>query len=403
MRAGRVLLVSVTVHAALFGALAMLPTGGGLVVPPAPAPRVTLVEPPVFDVVVLDEPAASSPAVAAAAPAPSPRSPGRAPTEHIAAAAEAGAAESHGQATGGLEPGQVDSHGPGTGMMKMRGPDLGLAPGTAERIVATSRPLAETPKSSGKLQDAPGGRAVTYDEVTTMSVDPDGTAHFDDQPDIDIKLKLPIPHLDFEKSRQDLGKALTEWFADPYAATRYGRKSEVANWVLAAPGSCDSFGDVWCEDPYAPKMEKDARAKKKTTSSLIGGSGKFDITSYLQRKYVGDPYSSRKLKLLDDTRDERVARGTKFRKQQLARASELVARNLARVTAAMSAAERKQALFELWDECSEGEGPEGEAGQRARAFVLGFIRKHLPVGSAEGYSDAEIAALLGEAHVEAGV
>jgi hypothetical protein len=164
----------------------------------------------------------------------------------------------------------------------------------------------------------------------------------------------------------------------------------VSRVILAVPGACDSWGDVWCDDPFAPKQEQYAREQKKTRGSLLGGTA--DISAWLQRKLLGDPYASRKLKLLDETRDERVARGTKFRSQQLARSAEIATKNLARIVDSMSAAEKKEALFELWDECEEGDGPTGQAGQRVRALVLGYIRTHLPAGSASAYTADEIAA-----------
>jgi hypothetical protein len=45
-------------------------------------------------------------------------------------------------------------------------------------------------------------------------------------------------------------------------------------------------------------------------------------------------------------------------------------------------------LFELWDECAEGDGEIGQAGERARATVIGWIRaKHV------AYSTDDVAAI----------
>ena len=55
-------------------------------------------------------------------------------------------------------------------------------------------------------------------------------------------------------------------------------------------------------------------------------------------------------------------------------------------------AEQRLALFALWDECAEGEGAAGEAGQRARAMVIGAIRGRLS-GPPDSFSAEEIAAL----------
>jgi len=163
---------------------------------------------------------------------------------------------------------------------------------------------------------------------------------------------------------------------------------------MAVPGGCDSYGDVWCDDEMAPKAEKYVRDQKKTEGSLLGGVA--DISAYLHRKLIGDPYSSRKLKLLDETRDERVARGTLYRTQQLVRSAELMERTVRALWAREAdLVKRRAALFELWDDCDEGDDERGQAGQRARAMILGWIGAHLPKGSAGAYTDEDIRILDG--------
>jgi hypothetical protein len=55
-------------------------------------------------------------------------------------------------------------------------------------------------------------------------------------------------------------------------------------------------------------------------------------------------------------------------------------------------ARRKQVLFELWDDCDEGDGSAGQAGQRARAVVIGWIRGELPAGTPGAFTDEEVRA-----------
>jgi hypothetical protein len=290
------------------------------------------------------------------------------------------------------------------------GADSGLRDPRAANFTGPTLTL-DPPKvdTFGKLENTPGGGAVIDDRVTTVTMEPDGNIKFDDKPDIDIKLKLPIPRVDIEGIREDLGKLITVWYRDPYAGTRFGPKSEVARHLTAVPGTCDHWGDVMCDDPLAPESEKRYREQKKTNGSILGGP--MDITAWLHRKLIGDPYASRKIKLLDMTRDERIARGGVYRGEQLDRSAELMTRTLEELWATTSglaesttgagsggaaptahevAAFRKEALFELWDECAEGEGPRGEAGQRARAVVIGWIRGKLPAGSPEAFTDEDI-------------
>jgi hypothetical protein len=272
----------------------------------------------------------------------------------------------------------------GTSYLRMRGPDLGLSTETAERIAAAGEKPDELRKS-GRLRPQPGGAAVVHDLVTTMTVDPDGKVHFDDIKDIDPKFRLPIPKVwKLNQVREDLGHELTEWFKDPEAGKRFGPSSELPRHLQASPGACDQWGATMCDDPLAPRIEKLVRERKKVMGGFLGGAA--DITAWLHRKYVGDPYLSRKLKLLDDTRDERVAMGEKHRAQQQARSAEFMRRNLDRLWAVESdPVARRAALFTLWDECGDD-----EAGARARAVVIGWIRARLPAGSQDAYTDDEL-------------
>jgi hypothetical protein len=102
----------------------------------------------------------------------------------------------------------------------------------------------------------------------------------------------------------------------------------------------------------------------------------FDVTDWAMRSHDIDPYASAKLKMLDDTRDERVAIGTRYRKELLAHSVELVQGEIAYVWAnTPDPVARKRALFELWDDCAEtGDAAVVEGGRAVRAFVVGFIR-----------------------------
>jgi hypothetical protein len=281
-------------------------------------------------------------------------------------------------------PGDVAIRSSGSGYLRMRGADLALAPATAERIAAAGEQPDEL-RRSGRLEPAPGGGAVVHDRVTTMTVDPDGKVRFDDKKDIDLKLKMPIPKVwEVENLRRDLGHELTEWFKDPEAGTRFRPTADLPRHLQASQYACDQWSATFCDDPLAPQIEKRVRERKKVNGGFFGGP--MDITAWLHRKYVGDPYLSRKLKLLDDTRDERVAMGQAHREQQQARSAEFMRRNLERLwSSETDPVARRAALFELWDDCGDD-----EAGVRARAVVIGWIRTHLPAGSPSAYTGDEL-------------
>lgn len=118
----------------------------------------------------------------------------------------------------------------------------------------------------------------------------------------------------------------------------------------------------------------------------------FDITDAMMRKKKIDPYASRKLAFLDQTRDARVELGRQYRSQVLARTSEIMVQNLELVWASVTdPAKRKQALFEIWDEVDEtGEEEVAAAGAAARAAVIGFIRGRLPSSGPNAFTADEI-------------
>jgi len=296
---------------------------------------------------------------------------------HVDATGTAG----HEPSTGGHEPA-------GGGLLHMRGPDLALAPGTAEHIAAGGEPLHDRARESGRVENVPGGGGVIHDRVTTVAIERDGTAHFSDKPDIDVHFHSPIPHLDFKADMAALGDALQDWYRDPYAGTRYGPSTDLSEANHAIAGMCDAWGDPGCDDPLAPETEKRARSRQNVGSVGIHGSA--DLTAYLYRKLAHtDPYASRKLRLLDDTRAERIERGAAFRAEQAARSAELMQRTLEQLWASTpDPAARRTALFELWDDCADD-----EAGARAQAMVTGWIRAKLPAGSPDAYTTDELAAL----------
>ena len=60
----------------------------------------------------------------------------------------------------------------------------------------------------------------------------------------------------------------------------------------------------------------------------------------------------------------------------------------------LTAAARRAAIFELWDDAAEtGTADELAAGEAVRTEVIGFVRAHLPAGGADAFTADELAAL----------
>jgi len=381
MHAASIALTSVVVHAGVLAAAAYWlerPVG----VAPVPPRHDDLIE-----IAVISPPKVEpmQVAIVAATPTPAPAPAARGSAHHVSTGSvhtetpAAASATTHG----------TESHAAhGTGFMHMRGPDLKPDGDVMATIAAAGKPAPSPPHESGRLDDAPNGKAVIHDAVTTVTVDKDGSAHFHDKPDIEIHVPIVglvhdlIVHP--ETIAHGVGDVVAEWYADPDAGKRYGRMQDLPRRLQAVEGGCQSFGDAMCDDPMAPAAVQRAR-ETGGGGGLPIISGKADITAYLMHKAGIDPFASRKLALLDATRDERAARGDKYRTEQLERSAELMRNNLERLWASqMTAAERRAVLFELWDECAEGDGAIGEAGERARVTVIGWIRaKHVVYSAAE--------------------
>ncbi|HMG57081.1 MAG TPA: hypothetical protein VK601_26460, partial [Kofleriaceae bacterium] len=205
----------------------------------------------------------------------------------------------------------------------------------------------------------------------TARVSPDGSLALTDSPSFDPHLALPSPRA--------IGRAVASWY-------------ESEKGTFGEGG--DTSADKQLQLSAGPSVGQSS--PEHTTTAIIPViGGKLEITDWLMRRHGQDPYASRKLKLLDATRDERVRIGDRHRAEQLALTPQIVRRNLDAMWAATPELRaRKRALFELWDECVEtGDAGAVAAGEAARQAVIGFIRGHLPAGSAEAYTPAELAEL----------
>jgi hypothetical protein len=228
--------------------------------------------------------------------------------------------------------------------------------------------------ATGELAPAGGGRARANERVFTARVDRDGTVDLKDARNLQVHLSIPRP----KNIGRAVGNLLDEWKKDPYALAKKGGEREPPNLR-----------------PKAEQTDKDDK-RTPTTIPIIGGS--FDIGDAVERWAGNDPYASRKLSFLDRTREERVAMGERERARLVAATEQTVRRHLERLWAqpGLAMADRRAAVFELWDDCIEGETDDpgaGEAGLRARRHIVGFARARFPVGGPHAYSADELARL----------
>jgi hypothetical protein len=337
---------------------------------------------PAVDVTLLDEETLASipeqPAVRAEAPRSSPRE--RAtdrrpdPADRVAI--------SSGTGTSIREPGTGTGSAtePGAGTGSGHSPMFDMRKGKPVRLtvgVPTGRwdGREHAPETfgedidSGQLDNNGGGTYRADQGPFTAKVARDGSVDLKDKRNFNIHLALPSP--------KKMKRAVASWYTDRNKPT-------------------GSIGPHETDKPRVNLGESsgaDTKPDQGGTVPIVGGG--FDITDALMRRHGQDPYASKKLKFLDSTRDERVQIGNRYRQQQLAQATQIMKTNLDRMWSEVTApAARRQALFELWDECAEtGTEDLVIAGRAARKLVIGFIRTRVPAGSADAYSTAEIAAL----------
>ncbi len=165
---------------------------------------------------------------------------------------------------------------------------------------------------------------------------------------------------------------------------------------LVFKGRIEADGSVSIKDKRNIQHQFTSWANVKRVLRAAGPLGllalEFDVTDALMRKKKIDPYASRKLAFLDETRDARVELGKEHRKEVLAKTAIIVRQNLdATWMTIPDHEERKRALFEIWDEVDEtGDEDLVEAGKSARAAVIGFIRGRLPRGGEHAFTALDL-------------
>jgi hypothetical protein len=241
---------------------------------------------------------------------------------------------------------------------------------------------AQQPIESGRLKQN-GAGFQSHEGQVIATVAPDGTVKLGSQKNFHAHVALPSAH--------ELGDVLQAWYYDP--------NKPVGTLAPEHPPEDLQMGngEVVSVPAHGPAVEipgahGPSKISDDGTVPILGGS--FDVTDAFMRRHGQDPYASAKLAYLDSTRDERVQIGLKHKSEQLSHVAELMQKNLVRAWSIPDLAARKQALFEMWDECIEGGGAEEmqAASTQARNLVVAFIRSRLPAGSANAFTASELIA-----------
>lgn len=352
--------------------------------PVPPAPRIELIEaadPAPVDVTFLDVPATAAILEPAQAPQPekareAPRPDAASVTVAATASTTTGAASTGATGTGsGSDPGTPGTPGKKNALLDMRkGAPVRLTVGVPtgrwdgrEHAPETYGPDID----SGKLDPDGGGTYRSDEGPFTAKVDRDGSVKLKDKKNLTIRFALPGP--------KKLGRQIATWYTDPNKPVGQLPPEKITKAPVLNSGEATGHTD---------------RKPDHGEATIPIVSGGFDVTDALMRQKGIDPYASKKLAYLDSTRDQRVQIGQRHRAKQLEQAVVIMKANLDRVWSLPTPQARREALFELWDECAETGSEEMiAAGREARKLVIGVIRARLPAGSADAFTAADLGAL----------
>ncbi|MCA9655871.1 MAG: hypothetical protein H6712_12435 [Myxococcales bacterium] len=160
----------------------------------------------------------------------------------------------------------------------------------------------------------------------------------------------------------------------------------------------------------------DGRLKFRITVTPASMPGMSEIVRAAQGQEL---YQQQKKRLLEETFELRLQMAVDFARDKMERRLKSLYRDLLEQWSddSSSEASRREGLFHRWDECEEGFGfalsgfedahsseideLRRESGQQARETIEGFIRRHLPKGSPQAYSEDELRRLNGGRHSRA--
>jgi hypothetical protein len=151
-----------------------------------------------------------------------------------------------------------------------------------------------------------------------------------------------------------------------------------------------------------PDVVEDVKVEPLPGHGILPGglfvTGKPDFNDHVLRAMGDDPYAYAKKRYREDTFEDRLCLAEKAavgRKQQgLFQLKDRLERLLQQP--GMTQAQRRELVFEMWDECSDGasdrDKAEADLGAAARATILAFIRRAFPAAGPQAYATSELAA-----------
>lgn len=176
--------------------------------------------------------------------------------------------------------------------------------------------------------------------------------------------------------------------------TRSGELPRQLHGGAGVTATVGEDGSIRFNDPRGVALDK-SPFQAVGGGAGMGLSGRLDVTDQAMRLAGQDAYGSVKRKMAEETREQRLCMAERFRgerqKQELFQLSTKVRRIAGR--ADLSVSQRRELIFEIWDECLEDADSPTDYGSMARATISAIVREVFPDGSDLGYRPAELLAL----------
>ncbi len=126
---------------------------------------------------------------------------------------------------------------------------------------------------------------------------------------------------------------------------------------------------------------------------VVGVHLTFDLTEMAMNAAGMDPHVSEKRRISEVTRERRLCMAERDQDRRRSEALFNMKNTLASIIGAVeqSWTERREAILDLWDGCTQGAGHDGQdLAVAARATIIKFVRERLPAGGDHAFTLAEL-------------
>ncbi len=145
---------------------------------------------------------------------------------------------------------------------------------------------------------------------------------------------------------------------------------------------------------FSARIGRDGRVSfdDKSIRDFKGLSGGFDITDLIMRGKGDDPYRAEKAAFMKETEGMRKKMAQAALKERIEASLQRLPSHLDEIwrDARRSPTERRRLIFETWKDAATSESESAEAAREACAIVETYVRRYLPAGSEDAFTDDEL-------------